>query len=255
MRHYTFFKNISKCIICAPHKPPQDIIENSKRNINTIYERINSNGIDQSYVDDLEKEVMVLKSLRQADLESRKDVTGYLIQEIQKIKKEYQVQFKKNNLEILFPDVKIYHNGEDIELGSYKVLFHNKYLHSKSCIDIEYSGVTRRNCIHPHIAYGDCEDINICWGDFEDEIDRGLRNGRLYNVVQLIESFLYSYNESDSYVNIMLWSKKEKCGVCKKSMIDCRCEECPRCNHYEDDCDCYCDNCENGLSYCTCDED
>lgn len=127
--------------------------------------------------------------------------------------------------------VSIYFEGYNYQLGSYKVT-----------IDFDSGNLTIDNLTdkfdeydHPHIDHG-----VGCLGNLSDGVIRMLAEMELFGALQMIHTFLHSYNSGNAFINIEKWDpeydEENRYEVCRIENRGYQCVECgdSDCPFYDD---------------------
>lgn len=136
-----------------------------------------------------------------------------------------------DNLVALTQKVEIIHDGKEYEIGEFEVRI---TLHSGDLDIRNLTGMTKE-CDHPHIREG-----KPCLGNIGPGVIMMIAEFELFGSLQMLHSFLHSYNEDSPYVKIEHWDpdyvEEDRYETCHQ---DHRGFDCIECGGEDGDCPFY----------------
>lgn len=224
-------------------------------------ERLDDN---ESKIETKARELLELRRKIHTDRSALKALEGTRGQWNRKAEREFQhlrtlvpnlykeINLEDGQLAAFTHPVSIFFEGHNYHLGSYKVI-----------IDFESGNLTIDNLTdkldeydHPHIDHG-----VGCLGNISDGVIRLLGELELFGALQMIHTFLYSYNSGNAFINIEKWepeyneeNRYEVCHVENRSYqcVECGDRDCPFYDDAFEDCfeDSTLDDCINCSYQC-----
>ena len=185
------------------------------------------------------------------------------------------IDLRANIIEVITDPITLSYNNKDWEFGEFKIIY--RYLLPSSEPHLRFVALeplwaredSESGCSHPHI-----QDNYLCMGDAEEGILSSMKTGNVYNLFQILNSVLTTYNPRSPYISLENWygipcsscgrtSSIEDtyncsncddtfCDECIYSCNDCGANLCSECYYTCNDCgDIYCKECidDNGLCY------
>ncbi len=95
------------------------------------------------------------------------------------------------------------------------------------------------NITHPHVL-GD----NLCLGEVKEATKLAFREGRILDIVEMVNSTLTCYNSSDAHQMIQVWKGTVLCGDCGEHTLEDEIIGCDSCQNV------FCNNCVSGCGNC-----
>ena len=104
------------------------------------------------------------------------------------------VKFRNSKLSVLIKDVRLEHDGIELELGDFWIHLNLKRPDSGLAIEPLGDNESYTGLHHPHVQNG-----HLCVGAGTILVSEALNQGRLEDYFRLIESILRTYNEGGAY--------------------------------------------------------
>ncbi len=138
-----------------------------------------------------------------------------------------------DNLVALTHKVQIIHDGKRHEIGEFEVRI---TLHSGD-LNIKNLNGRTEDCDHPHVQEG-----KPCLGNIGPGVIKMIAEFELFGTLQMLHSFLHSYNEDSPYVKIERWDpdyvEEDRYETCHEDHRGLDCIECGgedgRCPYYDE---------------------
>ncbi len=157
--------------------------------------------------------------------------TKFIYDDLVHLSKNSEFDFKEKTLTFRTKEITL----EGVNLGAFDIKYDVRFQ--------EYSVAAvnppHEDADHPHVKGG-----SLCEGEGEQPIALAIKQARLCDLFDIIESILSTYNEDSPHYNIELW-KGQQCEGCSEYFQD-DIEECSRyrCHRH------VCSNCSNTCTDC-----